>query len=124
MVISNTSFHQQIFDQTEDKFLFAKPLYVHFNQPIEKVLVGRITQITSTEYMIEDVRGRIFTIHTTQKTRFMNNKLFLEGDMIVIIGEKINSSTLEAEGIMKPDHPPTSKHKKPLSNKYPPQQTE
>lgn len=101
--VARTPMHSKLFkDVQEGRLPIAGPFYrEHFIRPPENVYFGKVLSVIDNGFEIETKEGKSFSVVISSETRlFQSIKYIKEGDTVIVIGDKDNS-TIEAVGIRK-----------------------
>ncbi len=102
--IARIGFHERISRFIEEEGVLAlRPFYRDYFSPRENVHLGTISTTTESGFIIIGRDTELLEIVLTPETRFPGGIGFDQGDIIVVLGEKIGTSTIEAFGVRKMD---------------------
>jgi hypothetical protein len=102
--ISKTSLHRALLDSAEkDRLPIAGPLYRRFGHPhFKNIHKGIIIELAPPDrFMLRNQTNELLQIIITPRTRLPRGRSFGVGDLMVVFGERVESSTVEAIGIQK-----------------------
>ncbi len=106
IIIANTPFHNGLSGCAEaDKLPFAGPAYRDYNrQKLRDIHRGKIMEMKIDGFKLRNRRDENLQIIITRKTRFPFGADFLEGDSVVVFGDR-NNDMVRAFGVQKIEEP-------------------
>lgn len=124
--VAKTSFHGGFLNQAKlHQLPLAEPFYVRFGiMGPDDVQRGNIIELTDNGFTLGNQRDETLNIIITPETRFPLGTNFIEGDPVIVMGER-EDDTVKAFGIRKTENfpweiPPSPlRHSPPREFRYP-----
>ena len=103
-IIGKTAFHPRLFFQArEGKLPLMAPIYQEFGMPkFEDVHRGVVEKLTENGFLLRKADNELLTIILSSNTQFPFGKEVKEGDSVVVMGKR-DDSTILAIGVRKID---------------------
>ena len=89
----------------EGRIPVADALYRNYEHPMhDRVFPGVLLRFTEEGFLLKDIRNEEFQVVVTTNTRFPSGVDLDSSDRIVVFGNRVATSTIEAEGIRRIDN--------------------